>query len=99
MTRTGTIKVTLSIDVDLEAWADTYGIPVREAKDDAVAHLSLTVPHAVAERLTLIAAGARLAVDPATAQNVDMQDGVDVNVRDDAAPFLTWHPDVPSLEA
>jgi hypothetical protein len=91
MTRTGTIKITLAIDVDLDVWADTYGIPGREAKDDAVAHLSLTVPHAVAERLNLIAAGAVLAVDPATAANVDFAADVDAHVRDDAAPVLTWH--------
>jgi hypothetical protein len=98
MNRTGTIKITLAIDVDLEAWADTYGIPVREAADDAVAHLSLTVPHAVAERLNLLAAGAKLAVDPATAANVDFAANVDAHVRDNAAPYVTWHPDIPTLE-
>lgn len=98
MNRTGTIKITLAIDVDLEAWAETYGVPINRAADDAVAHLSLSVPDAVVHRLNLLAAGARLAVDSATAQNLDQQADVDVNVRDNAAPLVTWHPDVPTLE-
>lgn len=40
------VKIEMTVDVDVDAWASTYGISKGEVRDDVRAYVAMSIQHA-----------------------------------------------------